>query len=77
VTNAARISAPLLFIENTADDAVPQYHCSSVYEAAGSADKQHVVIDGATHYYAGQPEHLERATSITEGWLAGRALLGR
>ncbi|RQW41726.1 alpha/beta hydrolase [Novosphingobium sp. LASN5T] len=74
---AARISAPLLFIENTADDAVPQYHCRSVYEAAATSDKQHVVIDGATHYYVGQPEHLERATSITEDWLAERKLLGR
>ncbi|WP_394439023.1 alpha/beta hydrolase [Sphingobium naphthae] len=77
VATAARISAPLLFIENSADDAVPQYHCRSVYEAAATSDKQHVVINGATHYYVGQPEHLERATSITEDWLAERKLLGR
>lgn len=77
VANAARISAPLLFIENTADDAVPQYHCASVFEAAGSSDKQHVTIDGATHYYVGQPEHLDRATAISEDWLAQRRLLGR
>lgn len=77
VANAARIAAPLLFIENTADDAVPQYHCRSVFEAASSSDKQHVIIEGASHYYMGQPEHLDRATAITEGWLAQRGLLGR
>ncbi|AMK26579.1 alpha/beta fold hydrolase (plasmid) [Sphingobium sp. SJ10-10] len=77
VANAARISAPLLFIENTADDAVPQYHCRSVYEAATSTDKQHIVIEGATHYYVGQPQHLERATSLTQDWLAEREILGR
>lgn len=77
VANAACISAPLLFIENTADDAVPQYHCRSVFEAAASSDKRHVIIEGATHYYVGQPEHLDQATKITEDWLSQRDLLGR
>lgn len=75
--NAARISAPLLFIENSADDAVPQYHCRSVFDAAATADKTYVVIKGATHYYVGQPDHLAHATNITESWLADRGLLGR
>lgn len=75
--NAARISAPLLFIENSADDAVPQYHCRSVFDAATTADKTYAVIEGATHYYVGQPEHLGQATNVTEAWLADRGLLGR
>ena len=75
--NAARISAPLLLIENSADDAVPQYHCKSVFDAATTSDKTYIVIDGATHYYAGQPEQLDRAISMTETWLADRGLLGR
>ena len=77
VANAARISAPLLFIENSADDAVPQYHCRSVFDAATTADKQHVIMQGATHYYVGQPDHLDRATALTETWLSERGLLGR
>lgn len=77
VTNAARISVPMLFIENSADDAVPQYHCRSVFEAASSTDKQHVIIDGATHYYVGQPDHLGRAIDLTEDWLSQRKILGR
>ena len=74
---AEQISAPLLLIENSADDAVPSYHCQSVFKAAGTVDKQYHRIDGATHYYVGQPDHLGRAIDLTEGWLADRRLLGR
>lgn len=74
---AGRISAPLLLIENSADDAVPSYHCRTVFAAACSADKQYHRIDGATHYYVGQPDHLNEAIDLTEGWLADRRLLGR
>ena len=77
VANAARISAPLLLIENSADDAVPQYHCKSVFDAATTSDKTYIVMEGATHYYVGQPEQLDRAISMTETWLSDRALLGR
>ncbi len=74
---ARTISAPLLFIENSADDAVPSYHCRSVFEAARSSDKQYTVLEGATHYYVGQPELLKKAGGFTEMWLADRNLLGR
>src|SRR3546814_5959878 len=55
---AAAISAPLLAIENTADDAVPQPHARRIFDAASSPDKTFKIMKGATHYYAGQPEHL-------------------
>ncbi len=71
---AARMKAPLLVIENTADDAVPQPHPSRIFEASGSADKTFAAIEGATHYYAGQPELLAQATDLTLGWLAQRKL---
>jgi dienelactone hydrolase len=72
---AARISAPLLVIENGADDAVPQPHTSMLFDAATTRDKTMKVIEGATHYYAGQPELLREATSIIRNWLAERRLL--
>ena len=53
---AAAMRAPLLVIENTADDAVPASHPAEVFEAAGSPHKTFRQIVGATHYYAGQPE---------------------
>lgn len=72
---ARRISVPLLVIENSADDAVPQTHPKMLFEAAASQDKTFHVIQGATHYYAGQPELLKEATDLIRGWLKQRELL--
>ncbi len=74
VVCARRICAPLLTIENTADDAVPQPHTRRVFEAASSADKQFVQILGATHYFAEQPELLAQAGRIVRNWLEQRGL---
>lgn len=72
---AAKVRAPLLVIENSADDAVPQPHSKMLFDAAASADKTFRVIHGATHYYAGQPELLAEATQLVRGWLVERQLL--
>lgn len=77
LTAAARIRAPLLVIENSADDAVPQTHCPQAYAAAVHSDRRYAVIKGANHYYAGQPELLREATSLTFDWLAGQGLAPR
>jgi alpha-beta hydrolase superfamily lysophospholipase len=71
---AGRITVPLLAIENSADDAVPQHHTGSIFEAAGSADKTMRVIQGGTHYYAGQPDQLSQAVSLVRHWLVDRGL---
>lgn len=73
--NAKRMRAPLLAIENSADDAVPTTHPKMLFEAAASADKSYRIIQGATHYYAGQPELLNEATTLIRGWLSERRLL--
>ena len=72
---AGSISVPLLAIENSADDAVPQPHARIIHDAAGSRDKTFHVIKGATHYYQGQPELLEQAVELCVGWMARRGLL--
>jgi dienelactone hydrolase len=69
------IRAPLLVIENTADDAVPATHPTMLFEAATTQDKTFRQIKGATHYYAGQPELLAEATGLIRGWLVERGLL--
>lgn len=69
------IRAPLLVIENTADDAVPPTHPAMLFEAATTADKTFRRVKGATHYYAGQPELLAEATQLIRGWLTERRLL--
>jgi pimeloyl-ACP methyl ester carboxylesterase len=72
---AKSVSVPLLAIENSADDAVPQPHTRIIYDAAGSADKSMQVIRGATHYYQGQPELLAQAVSTCLEWMGSRKLL--
>ena len=73
---ARNISVPLLAIENTADDAVPQPHTKAIYDAAGSKDKTYKSIKGATHYYSGQPELLQEAVDLCTTWMKERSLLG-
>jgi pimeloyl-ACP methyl ester carboxylesterase len=72
---AASVSVPLLAIENSADDAVPQPHVRIIHDAAASRDKTFRVIEGATHYYQGQPELLKQAVELCVGWMAKQNLL--
>jgi alpha-beta hydrolase superfamily lysophospholipase len=72
---AAHIGVPLLAVENSADDAVPQPHTGMIFKAAASKDKKMKVIKGATHYYLGQPELLKEAVATTTTWLRERRLL--
>jgi len=73
--SAAAIRVPLLAIENSADDAVPQPHARVIHDAAASADKTFRVIKGATHYYQGQPELLQQAVEVCVGWMGRQNLL--
>lgn len=71
---AGAITVPFLAIENGADDAVPQPHTRKVFDAVANPDKSFTVIEGATHYYAGQPDKLEEVTKLTGRWLKERGL---
>jgi len=75
LASVARFTAPLLVIENTADDAVPQPHPGLVFKTAKSSDKTMFVSKGATHYYAGQPDKLAEVIDLTSEWLGKRSLL--
>ncbi|KMK68492.1 alpha/beta hydrolase [Puniceibacterium sp. IMCC21224] len=74
--NAARIRrTPVLQIVNQADDAVPASHNPAIRDALATADKTYVEIDGATHYYLGQPELLARCVAEVLDWSRTRDLL--
>jgi alpha-beta hydrolase superfamily lysophospholipase len=73
--SAAAVSVPLLAVENSADDAVPQPHVRMIHDAAASRDKTFRVIKGATHYYQGQPELLEQAVELCVAWLRQQQLI--
>ncbi len=75
-TCARAISVPLLTIENEADDVVPQPHTGLVHRVAGSRDKTFAVIQGANHYYAGQPQQMSEASGLMRRWLGDRGLGG-
>ena len=76
VDSAMRIhKTPVLQIENQADDAVPATHNPIIHAALATADKEFVSIDGATHYYAGQPEHLKQCIETVADWSRRKGLL--
>ncbi len=72
---AAAVTAPLLVIEGSADDGVPQPDSRRIFEAAASVDKEFRVIKGATHYYANQPTQIGEAVQIVTDWLVAGNLL--
>jgi len=72
---APNITVPVYAIENTADDAVPQPHVTTLLDACSSKDKTLEVIKGANHYYAGQEQQLSDATDNIISWLRDRNLL--
>jgi len=69
---AARISCPMLVIENSADDACTPSHAQRLFDAVGSTDKALVHIEGADHYYAERPDLLPKAVAAVGGWLDER-----
>jgi len=72
---ARNIRIPVLAIENSADDAVPQPHTQRFLDACASADQTMHVAKGANHYYAGQDETLHDVVQLILGWLQDRQLL--
>ena len=69
------ISAPTIVIENSADDAAPSSHATRLFGAVASADKEHHVIQGASHYYRDQPDRLAEAVATIAGWMRDRGYL--
>jgi pimeloyl-ACP methyl ester carboxylesterase len=74
--NAARIrKTPVLQIVNQADDAVPATHNPAIRAALATPDQEYVEIQGATHYYLGQPEQLRTCIETVIDWSRRKGLL--
>ncbi len=71
----ADIRVPILVIGNSADDACTPSHTQRLFDGVQTPDKQIHTIQGATHYYAGQPDKLAEACGVVTGWLAERGFL--
>ena len=68
MSNARLIQTPLLAIEHSADDAVPQPDTGLMFQACASPDKTFECIQGATHYFQGQPELMQRSVDLILSW---------
>ena len=75
--SAQSISVPFLALEHSADDAVPAAHTRMVFDVVRSTDKEMHVIDGASHYFVGQPELLQSTAELTLQWLRSRGFCQR
>ncbi len=65
----ARVSVPVLVMYGTADQVCFPSHARALYDAVPHDRKELVAIDGATHYFADQPELVERAVATIAEWL--------
>jgi pimeloyl-ACP methyl ester carboxylesterase len=68
--NAARISCPVLVINNTADLACTPSHARRLFEAVEHGDKEYADVAGADHYYIERPDLLPVAVQLCSEWIA-------
>jgi pimeloyl-ACP methyl ester carboxylesterase len=66
----SRISAPVLVINNSADDACTPSHGRRLFDAVRYDDKRFYEVKGATHYYQDQPALAAEAVGVIKRWLA-------
>jgi pimeloyl-ACP methyl ester carboxylesterase len=67
--NAARISCPVLVINNSADLACTPSHAKRLFDAVPHANKEYRDIVGADHYYIERPDLLGEAVGVCSDWL--------
>lgn len=68
IRSAARVTAPMLVIENSADDACTPGHAAQLMAAATRSMITHHVVKGANHYYFGQADKAAEAASVAADW---------
>jgi pimeloyl-ACP methyl ester carboxylesterase len=66
---AADITVPALVIENMADDACTPSHAARIRAGFQRVTPAYHRIDGAGHYYAGQPEKVAEAVQLITSWM--------
>jgi dienelactone hydrolase len=69
---APKVSVPALVIGNGADDACTPSDTEALFNALGSRDKIRTTIEGANHYYFGQPGLLAISVEHCVTWLSER-----
>jgi hypothetical protein len=54
---------------------VPATHNPAIHEALATPDKEYICIEGATHYYVGQPDKLATCITHVTDWSRRKQLL--
>jgi pimeloyl-ACP methyl ester carboxylesterase len=67
---AGGITVPALIVENMADDACTPSHAARIKAGFTQVTPTFHQIDGATHYYMGQPDKVAQAVGIIKDWMA-------
>jgi pimeloyl-ACP methyl ester carboxylesterase len=63
-----KVEAPVLVVGGSADTGSPPAVLGQLYEAVETAPREQVVVDGATHYFEGQPDLLRQACAAMAAW---------
>ncbi|MEO1322895.1 MAG: alpha/beta hydrolase, partial [Pseudomonadota bacterium] len=66
---AAKITKPVLVINNSADDACTPSHAQRLYDGVAHENKEFYTVKGATHYYQQQPDLAREAARVVQSWL--------
>jgi pimeloyl-ACP methyl ester carboxylesterase len=72
--NGRHTHLPTLVVGNGADDACTPSHTWRLYDAIPHGDKEIHQIEGASHYYMGQPREMARCIEIYARWLHAHGL---
>ena len=75
LTCARNISIPSLVIGNTDDDGITPSHTKNLYNSIGHENKYLEWIEGANHYYFGQPEKSYESANVCRNWLERMRLI--
>jgi fermentation-respiration switch protein FrsA (DUF1100 family) len=66
-----KISVPVMVMVGTADPLVVPQMAQQMYDAATAAERELVMVPGATHYFENQPDLLDEALESIVEWLPG------
>ena len=72
---AKDITVPCLVIGNTDDDGITPSHTNNLFKAIGHSNKRLDWIQGANHYYFGQPEKSNESAQTCKAWLDEQRLI--
>jgi pimeloyl-ACP methyl ester carboxylesterase len=64
-----KISVPVMVMVGTADPLVVPQMAQQMYDAATAAERELVMVPGATHYFENQPDLLDQALESIVEWL--------